>query len=96
MSKQTKVDVKALFSHFTPYEGYELMDYYGISVLQLKKNSKFSIKLVYDFTGGRQRASNAITLSSLEEVFAVMQVLHDNRKQETIEEPSNIFIKGDW
>lgn len=90
----SKVNVKALFAHFTPHEGFELMDYYGISVLQLKKNNKFSIKLIYDFHGGRQRASNALILGSLDEVFAVMQVLYDNRKIiKEEEQTANIFIK---
>lgn len=72
-------NLQKVLAKFKPYTGFSVEQYYGVSVLRLKKNDKFSIKLVYDFVNGNAKTSNAFIVDDLDTAYSLAQFLETNR-----------------
>ena len=62
---------------FSVPDGYKKTKYYGVSLLKLKKNGKYSMKLIYDFKNGNTITSNAIEISDCEKALRIYKLLDD-------------------
>ena len=73
---------KQLMNHFKPYGDFKVEDYYGTSMMKIKKNGYYSIKLVYDYSS-RALMSNSVETDSLEKAFNVIRILEARSKDRT-------------
>ena len=69
-------------AHFKPYGDFKVEDYYGTSMMKIKKNGYYSIKLVYDYSS-RALMSNSVETDSLEKALSVIRILEANSKDRT-------------
>jgi len=86
MEKKKTVNLQKLLSKFKPYNGFEVDQYYGVSLLRLKKNDKFSIVLVYDFINGNPKTSSGYIVDSLDIALELVRTLEENRKVTYVKE----------
>lgn len=70
---------KELMKFFKPYAGFEVEDYYGVSLLKIKKNGTYSIKLLYDYDK-HALASNPLSTDSLDKALQVYALLDSKAK----------------
>jgi len=49
-----------LLKHFTAHAGYKLDDYYGVTMMTVKKDRSFSIQLQYGYNKRAQNSSSLI------------------------------------
>ena len=85
MAKTRILNLDKLLSKFTPYDGFKVDEYYGVSLLRLKKNDRFSIKLVYDFINGNQRPSSSYEVDDLDTALELVRFLEENRKKSHVQ-----------
>lgn len=85
--KKTKV-FEAIMKEFKPYEGFQVEDYYGVSLLSIKRNGKFNIKLVYDYDK-RSLTSNAVEIETMEKATKILLIL-DYFKKDKTDKPKSI------
>lgn len=62
---------------FIPAKGYELHQYYGASLIKLKKNNKFSIKLMHGWSesGKNSVMSKEVIVDKFEDVIQLYTLL---------------------
>ena len=71
-----------LMDYYTPFKGFMVKEYYGVSVLKIKKNGYYNIKLVYDY-GNHPMMSNILEVPDLERMLHVVRVLEERSKDKT-------------
>ena len=59
---------------FRPYSGYEVDDYYGVSLLKKKKGGVYSIKLVHDYDSNG-KFSSAYEVEDLQRAIKIIEIL---------------------
>lgn len=77
-----------LMRRFTPPNGYALDSYYGTAYMKLKKNSKYQVKLLYDYSKHAQ-TSNAIYFDTFEMCIKALTILEEyakNKKEKSIDD----------
>ncbi len=65
-----------LLKLFSPYSGFKVDEYYGVSMMRLKKNDKYSIQLMYDY---RKLSKNGVLVDNLEQAIDVVRILDKYR-----------------
>ncbi len=62
---------------FIPAKGYELHQYYGVSLIKLKKNNKFSIKLMHGWSesGKNSVMSKEVIVDKFEDAIQLYTLL---------------------
>ncbi len=73
----TEEQHKKALKLFIPAKGYELNQYYGVSLIKLKKNNKFSIKLMHGWSesGKNSMMSEAVTVANIEDAIQLYTLL---------------------
>ena len=77
-----------LMRKFTPPNGYALDSYYGTAYMKLKKNNKFQVRLLYDYSKHAQ-TSNAIYFDSFDMCINALTILEKyskNKKEESLDD----------
>ena len=64
-----------LIKRFKPYSGFELEDYYGVSMIKTKGENKYRIKLIYDYTNNSKMSVNQIEVAELDRAMKVYEIL---------------------
>ena len=72
----------ALMGYFIPYGDYAVKDYYGVSLIKMKKNGKFSIKLIYDYSN-TSKTSNPLEIDDVETALDIYRVLNKFAKDKS-------------
>ena len=65
-----------LMRRFKAPEGYALDSYYGTAYMKLKKNNKYQVKLLYDYSKHAQ-TSNSIIFDELEVCIKAITILEE-------------------
>lgn len=73
---------EALMTHLKPYGDYDVSDYYGVSLMKIKKNNKFSIRLIYDYKK-HSLTSSQLEIDDLETAINVYRVLESFTKDKS-------------
>jgi hypothetical protein len=76
-SLKIEENLRKLMMEFKVPDGYKKTKYYGVSLMKLKKNGKYSLKLLYDYVKGNSIASNAIEISDCEKALRIYKLLDD-------------------
>jgi hypothetical protein len=63
-----------LLGEFTPPKGYDVKDYYGVSMITIKKNGNTSIELQYDYNKNRV-VSSSLVFSDIQQTLEVIRIL---------------------
>jgi hypothetical protein len=63
-----------LLTKFVPYEGFKVEDYYGVSILKIKKGGAWSIKLIHDYTT-RGLTSSGYIVYDFKKVMSIFSIL---------------------
>ena len=58
-------------------DGYQKTKYYGVSLMKLKKNGEYSLKLLYDYAKGNSITSNSIQIKDKEKALRIYKLLDD-------------------
>lgn len=74
-NKNLKQHWNKLIGMFQPYDGYEVDKYYGVSMIRTKKESKYRIKLMYDYTNVAKLSVNQIEVDSLDKALKIYEIL---------------------
>ena len=72
---------KQLLSSFRPYKGYDVEDYYGVSLLKKKKGGVYSIRLIHDYDSHGKFSDN-YEVSDLQEAIKIIEILEWFAKDE--------------
>ena len=65
---------RKLLEKFSPYSGFEVEDYYGISLIKKKKGGVYSIKLIHDYQSNAM-FSSAYEVEDLQKVIKIIEIL---------------------
>lgn len=65
---------KELLKNFKPYSGFEVNDYYGVSLIKRKKGGMYSIKLIHDYDSNG-KFSSAYEVSGLQDTIKIIEIL---------------------
>ena len=74
MKRNEKEIHDKLMEKFTPYNDYEVADYFGVSLTRIKKNGYYSIVLIYDYDK-RALKSNSLVIPDVEKALRVYGIL---------------------
>lgn len=72
---------RQLLSNFIPYKGYDVDDYYGVSLLKKKKGGVYSIRLVHDYDS-RGKFSDNYEVTDLQKAIKIIEILEWFAKDE--------------
>jgi hypothetical protein len=70
-------------AHFKPYGEFKVSEYYGVSLMKIKKNGHYSIKLVYDYKDRALVSANALDTDSLDKAVEIYKLLDSKSKDKT-------------
>ena len=74
---------KKLLNNFTPYNGFEVEDYYGVSLIKLKKGGLYSIRLIHDYTS-RGLMSSSYVVTDFQRALKILSILEWFAKDEML------------
>jgi hypothetical protein len=82
-----------LLKHFTSHEDYELDEYYGVTIMTIKKDRSFSLQLQYGYKKRAQNSSSLVIkeLSTALEAYRILMKF-SLPLPETEEPPSLSFL----
>jgi hypothetical protein len=63
-----------LMNNFVPYGDYDVDNYYGVTMMTIKKTGKISIQLQYDYSK-RAHNSNSMIVDTSEKALEVLRIL---------------------
>lgn len=63
-----------LLTKFKPYSTFDVKDYYGVSLIKLKHNGAYSIKLIHDYTS-RSLTSTAYVVEDFTKAMKIISIL---------------------
>ncbi len=79
---------KALLIKFDAPKGYSVDSYYGTAIMKLKKNNKYQIKLLYDYSKHAQ-TSNSIyfdTVDGAMRAFVLLEEFSKDGKEKSLDD----------
>ncbi len=80
MNEDEKVIWKYLISYFKPPENYGVDSYYGVSIMKMKKNNKFNLRLLYDYKKNSIMSKNSFECGTLKEAYELGTLLEKRAK----------------
>jgi hypothetical protein len=72
-----KTLVKKILNQFKPHKDYELEDYYGTSIMRLKRDGQWSIKLLHDYVSGNSKTSSGIKVKTFDDAVEICKILNE-------------------
>ena len=65
-----KIKQEAMLKHFKPHEDFKLEDYYGVTMMTIKKDRSFSLQLQYGYKRRAQNSNSLIIKDSIKALEA--------------------------
>jgi hypothetical protein len=64
-----------IIENFKPHKDYDVTDYYGVSMIKTKRDNKYRLKLIHDYTSNAVLSVSQIELNSLNEAWEFYRIL---------------------
>lgn len=76
--KNEKKKWQRILDRFIPYSGFDVSDYYGVSMIKTKRDNKYRVKLIYDYESNAKMSKNQLEITSLSDALEIYRILEIN------------------
>jgi len=74
---------KKILEEFKPYSGFEVDNYYGVSLIKRKRGGMYSIKLIHDYDSNA-KFSSALEIADFQRAIKYIEILEWFAKDEEL------------